>query len=107
METEIGRACVQLSSPDFEFHERRDHHAEGGMGLRQDVETIYKPKTKTLFTMFQIKKETFFTRKVSFFVKLQKSVSNLKPFEFFLSHSVCLSRKHIEEYCFVAFYKIG
>ena len=57
VETEIGRACVQLSSPAGRRHGTAP------------VETIYNSKTKTLFTMFQIKKETFFTRKVSFFVK--------------------------------------
>ena len=34
VETEIGRACVQLSSPDFKFMSGETITLEGGMGLR-------------------------------------------------------------------------
>ena len=34
VETEIGRACVQLASPDFKYMSGETITLEGGMGLR-------------------------------------------------------------------------
>ena len=34
VEKEIGRACVQLASPDFKFMSGETITLEGGMGLR-------------------------------------------------------------------------
>lgn len=106
VETEIGRACVQLSSPDFKFMSGETTTLEGGMDCARRDDLQLKNENPFYYVSNK-KKRPSLPGRFLFFVKLQKSVSNLKPFEFFLSHSVCLSRKHIEEYCFVAFYKIG
>ena len=66
------RSCLRAAVfTGLQVHERRDHHAGRRHGTAA-VETIYNPKTKTLFTMFQIKKRDLLYPEGFFFCEVAK-----------------------------------